>query len=222
MTRAPRAPRAPRLSAQSRLAAAALNATVALLDNARRLAMTSATGVLALSSVALGTYAGFSAYTSGPGNTFSLGTVQMTTTLGAPSGAGAFSFGTFADMVPGESVTRFLDVANTGTLDFTYVMSSAATASSALNTDVTNGLQLEIKQCSLAWTGVDSCGAGGTVSTLYTGRLAPLAGQPVSLGTVSAGGGTAHLQLKVTLPGTATALSGLSSTLELTWTATNT
>jgi hypothetical protein len=155
------------------LAAAALNGAITLLDNARRLAMTSATGVLALCSVALGTYAGFSAYTTNPGNTFSLGTVQMTTALGAPSGAGAFTFGTFADMVPGESVAKFLDVSNTGTLDFSYTMASAATASSALDTDATNGLQLEIKQCSLAWTATDSCTAGGAVSTLYTGRLAP-------------------------------------------------
>lgn len=209
-------------SRRARLGGAALNAAIVLLDNARRLVLTSTTGVLALSSVALGTYAGFSAYTTSPGNTFSLGTVQMTTTLGAPSGAGTFTFGTFADMVPGESVTRFLDVTNTGSLDFSYTMSSAATASSTLDSDATNGLQLEVKACANAWTAVDSCGAGGAVSTLYTGRLAPLVGQPVSLGTLAGGGVVAHLQLKVTLPSTAGALSGQSSTLELTWTATNT
>ncbi|HEV2123226.1 MAG TPA: hypothetical protein VGW38_10690, partial [Chloroflexota bacterium] len=121
-----------------------------------------------------------------------------------------------------ESIVKFLDVTNTGSLDFTYVMESTATTSSSLNTDATNGLQLEIKHCTAAWSGNDTC-AGGTASTKYTGRLGPMSGSPVNLGTVTAGAGNvAHLQIRVTLPSSAGSLTGQTSTLQFTWTATNT
>jgi hypothetical protein len=207
-------------SRRARLAAAALNGSVALLDNARRLLFSSLTGLLAISSVSLGTYAGFSATTAGPGNTFSTGSVALVAELGAPSGSGAFTFGTLTDMVPGETTVKFLDVTRTGTLDFNLAAAASATASSALNTDATNGLQLTVKHCTVAWSGIDGC--AGTVSTLYAGRLAPLTGSPVSLGSVTAAtGSVAHLQLGVALPSTATSLNGLSSTIEFTWTATS-
>ena len=197
-----------------------LNGSVTLLCNARRLLLSSMTGVLALSSVSLGTYAGFSATTSGPGNTFSTGTVALVAELGAASGGGAFTFGTLADMVPGETTVKFLDVSKTGTLDFALTGEATATVSSALNTDATNGLQLTVKRCTTAWTGVDGC--AGTVSTLYAGRLAPRTGSPVSLGSVTAAAGdVAHLQLEVSLPSAATTLNGLTSTIQFTWTATS-
>ena len=205
-------------SRRARLGAAALNGSALALNNARRLLFSSLSGLLALSSVALGTYAGFSATTSGPGNTFSTGSVALVAELGAASGSGAFTFGTLADMVPGETTVKFLDVTKTGTLDFALTAEATATVSSALNTDATNGLQLTVKHCTTAWTGVDGC--AGTASTLYSGRLAPLTGTPVSLGSVTAAaGGVAHLQLAVTLPSSATALNGLTSTIQFTWTA---
>ena len=205
-------------SRRARLAAAMLNGSVKLLANARRLVLSSVTGLLALSSVSLGTYAGFSATTSGPGNTFSTGTVALVAALGGPSGTGAFTFGTVADMVPGETVVKFLDVTKSGTLDFGLTASATATVSSALDSDPTHALQLSIKRCTAVWTDVDGC--AGDVSTPYSGMLAPLAGSPVSLGSVTAGGGSvAHLQLAVTLPSTAMALNGVTSTVQFTWTA---
>jgi hypothetical protein len=203
------------------LAAHLLNGGAALLGNGRRIVLSLATALLALTSVGLGTYAGFSAQTVSPGNTFSTGTLSLTTTLGNPTSSSPFTFGTISDLVPGEAVVRFLDVTNTGSLDFTYAMASTATSSSTLDTDVTNSLQVEIKRCTVAWSGVDSC--SGDTTTPYAGPIAPLAGTPVNLGAITAGAGNvAYLQLRVRLPSTATSLTGLTSTVQFTWTATTT
>jgi spore coat-associated protein N len=212
-----------RRSLRSRLTARALNASLTLACNAHRVAYSSASGLLALTSVALGTYAGFSAQVTTPGNTFATGSLAMSTALGAPMGPGAFTFGTVSDILPGESIVRFLDISNDGTLAFSVQMTSAATAGSALDTDATNGLQLEIKQCSQAWSAADVCSGGGTVSTVRASG--PIATSPIALGTVPAtAANVAHLQLKVSLPTSAAGAGGLTgqtSTLQLTLTATN-
>jgi hypothetical protein len=220
-----------RRSRRSRLTAAALNGSVALLGNAKRLALSSATGLLALSSVALGTYAGFSAQVSNPGNTFATGSVKIDAYVGSPdTPAGTsnnFGFGTVSDLLPGEPIVKYLDIENIGTLPVTIAMSSTVTGGgSSLDSDATNGLKLEIKRCTgAAWSAQDTC-TGGTASTLYNnGRVAPLLDPSdndnfVSLGTVQPGAAdTAHYQLRVTLPDTATGLVGQSSTLQFTWTA---
>jgi hypothetical protein len=182
-----------------------------------RFAYAGASCLLALTSLALGTYAGFTGQTISPLNTFGTGTVQLTAKLaGTPQD---FAFGTVSNLLPGDSIVRFLDVANAGSLDFTSAMSAEATASSALDDEPTAGLQLEIRQCSVSWAATDVC--PGTASDLYLGRLAPLAAGALSLGAVAPGPAhTAHLQLKVTLPASSASMAGLSSTLRFAWTAT--
>ena len=219
-------------SRQARLAAAALNGSVVVLDNAKRIALSSATGLLALSSVALGTYAGFSAQVSNPGNTFATGSVAVEAYVGAPDSpvGGAFGFGAISDLLPGEQIVRFLDIENTGTLPLRVDMTSSAAASSLLDTNVTDGIRLEIKRCAgAAWTAVDSCPLPGVATTIYaSGRVAPLLDPAdndavVSLGTVEPGAASAaRYQLRATLPASATALTAQSSTLQFTWTASNT
>jgi len=212
-------------SRRARLAAAALNGSVLILSNGRRILLSSATGLLALTSVALGTYAGFTAQTAGPGNTFSTGSVALSIGRDGPSGSGTFTFGTVADMVPGESVVKFLVVSQTGTLDFGLTLqASAPTTTSQLNTDATNGLQLSVKQCagSATFTAVDTC-SSGSPSLLYSGSVASVASSATSLGAVTAAtGGAKHLQLSISLPSTTAIVGPATSTVELTWTASNT
>ena len=226
-----------RRSHRARLAAAALNGSVLLLDNAQRLALSSATGLLALSSVALGTYAGFSAQVSNPGNTFATGSVKIDAYVGAPNspaGTGnTFGFGQINDLLPGEPIVRFLDIENIGTLPVAIAMTSdpvsgtAGVTGSVLNTDSSNGLKLEIKRClTSAWSATDTC---ASPEMLYDdGRVAPLldptdSDAVVSLGTVEAAA-VAHYQLRVTMPDTTTSrtFTSQSSTIQFTWTASNT
>jgi hypothetical protein len=240
-----------RRSRRARVAAAALNGSVLVLANARRLALSSATGLLALSSVALGTYAGFSAQVSNPGNTFATGSVAISATVGSPSVGdavhpvgGTFGFGTISDLLPGEPIVRYLDIENTGTLPVAIAMTSAPVTGTAgasgsqLNADASNGLKLEIKRCSgAAWTAPDACPTFNGSSTLYDGTgtgssvggpIAPLVDPAdsdavVSLGTVYPGAANSgHYQLRATLESTATSLTSQSSTLQFTWTASNT
>lgn len=219
-------------SRRARINAAALNSTCLLLDNTRRVALSTATGVLALCSVALGTYAGFSAETVGPGNTFATGTVQMADSFGDPDSASrpaSFSFGTVSDLLPGESITRYLDLTNNGTLAFDLSLLPTVTVSSALDSHTTTGkrLQLQVTRCPApgAWSssgGSVSCTYAQGRELLYSGQINPGTTIPLTAGKDAVGAGTvAQLELTVTLPSAATDFAGLRSTLQFQWTATN-
>jgi hypothetical protein len=129
---------------------------------------------------------------------------------------------TTAGFVPGDSMTRAIDLVNDGGSPLGQVsLASSATAASVLTTDATNGLQLSVRSCPVAWT------QGGTASaptytcssptTLYSGRAvmdAPLPGvaslQP---------GGVDHLVFSLSLPASAdTAFQNKSATLGLVFT----
>ncbi len=104
---------------------------------------------------------------------------------------------------------------------------TSATVTSSLDSDASNGLQLTVKRCPAAWSvlgGVSSCSTGAT--ELYSGRVKPVTTIPFTSGTdVVNAGAVAHLELKVTLPASAATVPGLAgnnSTLQFTWTATNT
>lgn len=230
-----------RYSPRARLGAAALNGGVVVLDNAKRLALSSATGLLALSSVALGTYAGFSAQVSNPGDTFATGSVKIDAYVGSPntpSGTGnTFGFGQIDDLLPGEPIVRFLDIENTGTLPVAIAMTSnpvsgtAGVTGSSLNIDQSNGLKLEVKRCTTGpWTAPDTC-TGGSGSALHTGiPIAPFVDpadldDTLSLGIVQPGAvNTGRYQLRVTMPDTTTSrtFTSQTSTIQFTWTASNT
>ena len=60
---------------------------------------------------------------------------------------------TTTGFVPGDSLTRAVNLVNDGNSALGSVtLSSSATVSSVLTTDVSNGLQLTVKKCSVAWT----------------------------------------------------------------------
>jgi len=91
------------------------------------------------------------------------------------------------DLVPGDSVDRTITVLNTGTLAFRYAVSASQTASTALWTDPTLGLQLTVRT------------SGGAV--LYAG---PLSGLGVLAGpTTLAPGGTELLRYTFDFPASA-------------------
>ena len=113
-------------------------------------------------------------------------TTINTATLDINAGAvGAAIPVTTADFLPGDSLTRAVDLVNSGTspLGSVFLNTSVATPSN-LTTDLTNGLQMAVKSCSVAWT------QGGTASApAYTcsGTEQLLAsvdgrGRPVPLG----------------------------------------
>ena len=148
------------------------------------------------------------------GNSFSTGTIDLVAT---PASAVV----TMPAMAPGDQVTAALDVANSGSLEFRYAVTSTTTEdvlASALVLTIKSGVAL----CDDAnWT------VGGTV--LWSGVLGSTGTTPV-IGSnaqggdpgdrVLAGGANEDLCFNVTLPlATGNAIQGLTSTATFTFDA---
>jgi hypothetical protein len=123
-------------------------------------------------------------------------------------------------LVPGDTIQRSFDLTNTGSQNLTSVaLTTTATASSLLDTDTTNGLQMVVDRCSVAWTESGSSPAfsyscSGSTTTVVTSRAVIQSSLTMSgLGALTAGA-TDHLRLTLTFPSTAGAsFQGISSTL---------
>jgi hypothetical protein len=149
-----------------------------------------------------------------------------TATLDINAGAvGAAIPVTTAGFLPGDSLTRAVDLINSGTSPLGSVsLNTTAAVPSNLTTDLINGLQMAVKSCSVAWT------QGGTASApTYTcsGAEQLLASGPVasnvSLPNAAslAAGGTDHLTFAISLPTSAdNSFQGKSAALSLTFTGT--
>jgi camelysin-like metallo-endopeptidase len=170
----------------------------------------------------LGTFGTFTDSTAPLNTTVASGTVDIN--LVQPSGAVAIPV-TTNGFVPGDSITRAVDLSNNGTSALSQItLASTATAGSILTTDTVNGLQLAVKSCSTAWT------QGGTASaptytcsgTLATVLSAPVVGTNVLSGLNSMNSsGVDHLIFSISLPTSAdNTFQGKSATLSLVFTGT--
>ncbi|WP_222193093.1 M73 family metallopeptidase [Modestobacter italicus] len=105
--------------------------------------------------------------------------------------------------VPGDTISRSVDLVNSGDLAFSGIqMTSAATTSSLLDTDKVNGLQLSIKKCTNPWTeslsnGVATYTCSGTVSNVVNAPA--VASGNANVASVNPGG-IDHLVVSLTLP----------------------
>src|SRR3954471_10812362 len=170
----------------------------------------------------LGTYATFTSSTSAS-QTVSSGTVQIG--VGAAGPANRLAVGA-SDLASGDTLQRAFDLANSGTIDLaSFSFSSSASPSSLLDSDATNGLQMVIDKCSVAWTEsappyTYTC--GGTTSGVVASR--PVIGSNIAMSNVSSlltSGTTAHLLMTLSLPSSAAnGLQSLSSTITYTFTGT--
>lgn len=181
----------------------------------------------AASVAGLGTFATFTSATSAQSQSVGSGTVSIA--LGAMN---RLTVGA-SNIVPGDTIERAVDVTNNGAAGTSQVGSISLTTSlgaptSLLDSDTTNGLQMQIDSCSVAWT---EAGNGTTIPYTYTcggSTSVVLASQPVitagaTLSNMSAltAGNTDRLRLKLTLPATAgNTFQGKSSTIAYVFTAT--
>ena len=183
----------------------------------------------------MGTFATFTDSDSAA-QTISSGTVNIA--LGA-SGADNRMSVSASGLVPGDSVQRRLKLSNpagAGQQDLASVsLTTAATTSSLLDTDTTDGLQMKIEKCSglLGWRESVSTPYTYTCDQLLPGdnsgtRSSVLAerdvvGSDLALSNMSAltVGNTDDMVVTVTLPSSAgNNFQGLSSTVQYTFTAT--
>ena len=168
----------------------------------------------------MGTFGGFTDSTTPVATTIESGTLSINV---AQQGYSVPV--TTAGFLPGDSLTRAVNLVNDGNSPLGSVtLSSIATASSILTTDTANGLQLAVKKCSVAWT------QGGTAQApTYTcsGAETVVGSGPVVSTMDLAGaaalnaGGTDHLTFSISLPTTAdNTFQGKSASLSLTFTGT--
>ena len=158
----------------------------------------------------MGTFGTFTDSTTPIAATIASGTIDIDVT-----GPGVTVPVTTSNFVPGDSVTQTVNLMNKGTAALGSVsLSTTAAAPSVLTTDLTKGLQLAVKSCSVAWTG-STCGAGEqllgsgpAVSNLNLANAASLNA-----------GGTDYLAFTISLPvGADNTFQGKSATLSLTFT----
>jgi spore coat-associated protein N len=176
----------------------------------------------AASIAGLGTFATFTSSTSAS-HTVSSGTVTIA--LGATGAStNRLTVGATA-IAPGDTIQRSVDLINSGSLDLASVtLATTATTSSLLDTDATNGLQMVIDKCSVAWTESGppfTYTCGGTTSSVLTTR--PVIGSALALTNLSSltSGTTDHLRVTLTLPsGAGNTLQNQSSTISYAFTGT--
>jgi hypothetical protein len=176
----------------------------------------------AASIAGLGTFATFTSSTSAQNQALTSGTVSIT--LGSPNRLAVGA----SNLVPGDTIERAVDLTNNGSAGTSQVgsitLTTTASPSSALDTDTTNGLQMQIDSCSVAWTESGppyTYTCGGSTSVVLASRA--VIGNAISLSNMSAltAGNTDHLRVKLTLPsGAGNSLQGLSSTISYVFTAT--
>ncbi|MDP9069931.1 MAG: hypothetical protein M3N68_01315 [Actinomycetota bacterium] len=186
----------------------------------------------AASIAGLGTFATFTDTDTGAQN-ISAGTVNIN--LGA---AGADNRLTVeaTGLVPGDTIQRRVKLTNAGSQNLASItLTTAATTSSLLDTDTTNGLQLKIEKCAgaLGWreTGTgpytytcDQTTAGDNAGT-RTSVLArrPVIGSALALANMSSltAGQTDDIVVTSDLPSTApNTMQGLTSVIQHTFNAT--
>ena len=169
----------------------------------------------------LGTYGNFTDSTT-PLNT-TVGTGALSINLAQPGGAVAIPVST-AGFVPGDSMTRAINLINDGgsALGSVALTAQVSSAANVLTTDAVNGLQLAVKGCSVAWTQGGTASAptytcAGTERAVLSGPVANSA--PLASPNSLAAGGVDNLVFTIALPTTAdNTFQGKSASLSLTFT----
>ena len=165
--------------------------------------------------------------TNTSGGQVTTGTLKLTM---APSGVSGITNGfttAIANIGPGDTYNRYVDLTKGGTLDgMTPTLQLVTSDTSTLSESTTAGLQIAIAGCSIAFTNTGTC--GGTPTTVLASTSAKTlktSATSITLPTLLAAG-VSYLKVSVSLPAsTENVLNGVlpSGTIQglsanLTWT----
>ncbi|WP_423182256.1 TasA family protein [Arthrobacter sp. NyZ413] len=172
----------------------------------------------------LGTYGAFTSSTSASAAVGS-GTVNIA--LGASGATNRLSVAA-TNIVPGDTIQRVATLTNAaGNQNLSAItLTAAATTSSKLDTDATNGLQVVVDKCSTTWTEAGTAPAytytcSGTTTQVLATRA--VVGANLALANLSSltAGNTDNLRVTLTLPTAAdNTFQGLNSVVGFTFTGT--
>jgi len=176
----------------------------------------------AASIAGLGTFATFTSTTSA-NHTVASGTVTIA--LGATGAStNRLTVGATA-IAPGDTLQRSVDLINQGSLDLASItLTTTASPTSLLDSDGTNGLQMVIDKCSVAWTESGppyTYTCSGSTSSVLTTRAVIGSGLALTNLTSLTSAATDHLRVTLTFPsGAGNTFQNLSSTITYAFTGT--
>ena len=134
------------------------------------------------------------------GGSVNSGTLKLTQ---APSGVAGITGGfstAITNVAPGDTVNRYIELTNGGTLDGAVLtLATTATPGNALTTDGTNGLQVTVRECSVAWTNAGVCSGTTTTALASTSLLAMGVAKTLTMSTLLSTS-TNYLQFSINLP----------------------
>lgn len=190
---------------------------------AAKIAVTGTMVAVAAGLAGVGSYASFTSSTTAA-QTVASGSV--TVALGATGAATNRLTVNAADIAPGDTMQRSFDLNVSGTLDVASIaLTTTASPSTLLDTDATNGLQMVIDKCSVAWTesGVSPAftyACSGTTTSVLASRA--VIGSSIALSNLGLTAAASNkLRLTLTLPTTAgNTFQTLSSTVTYNFTGT--
>lgn len=149
----------------------------------------------------------FAALTASATNTaqsVEAGTLKLTQASSTSPSSGGITT-TISAMAPGDTVNRYINLTNGGTLDAgTMTLGLTDSLATALTTNGISGLQVVVNACSIAWSTVTAGVCSGTTTQMMSSKTALLlTGTPQTLtlpaGTTTAGS-TTNLQISLSLP----------------------
>ncbi len=187
-------------------------------------------GLVAVAATGSAIAGTLSSYTQSQNRDQTVNTGTFTFTLTDPAGgaAGTPFTTSISGMAPGDFGDRLVNVANGGSINFASIgMAVTAPTTSLLDTDATNGLQLQVDMCSVAWTQASSsaaatCSGTTTAETALTAVSALKASGPSYTSGLASltSAGTDYLRFHYSLPTASTGTAGLTSILHFVLTAT--
>lgn len=115
--------------------------------------------------------------TNTSGGSVTTGTLKFELASSSVAGiTGGFST-PITKMAPGDTVNRYIDLTNSGTLDgINPKVALASSAVTPLTTNATTGLQITIQNCSIAWTASGTCSETTTSVLVATPATTLVAG----------------------------------------------
>jgi len=134
----------------------------------------------------------------------SSGTLKLTQASSGVAGLTAGFTTAVTGVAPGDTINRFIDLTNGGTLaGASMTLGLADSAATKLTTDAVNGLQVTVKECTVAYTTVTGL-CSGTETTMVGPVSANLLTSTPQTLTVAAAdllaGGVAHTKFIISLP----------------------
>lgn len=166
----------------------------------------------------LGTFGNFTASSTPVGTGVDSGTLSIDV---SQAGSSAPIPATTGRIMPGQTQSFPMDLKNLGDTDLaSLVMTSQADASSLLDSDPVDGLQMELQSCDVQWTrSGDTWSCSGTPVDLYAGPV--LLDEALTGARSMTAGDVDHLLISVSLPTSGgNVMQGEQSTLSFVFTGT--